>query len=943
MNAFVSPFFSPRTPAILVFTFCLQLGLLWAQSATSGAMSGTVVDADGNPLPGVVLSVTSDALVRGSQTTVTSESGRYRLPSLPPGLYDVRAAMNGFKTAEVTQVRVSLGQIMDVPLTLTPAGADVREQMVVTGETPLVGTTSNATSANLDEQFIERTPLPRDATQLMNYLPGVNDGLAYGGTQSAANAYNLDGVDVSDPASGSQWLLPNVDWIEEVQVLGLGASAEYGGFTGAAVNIVTKSGGNTFSGDVRAYVSNERWNASRADQLESRDLSVSIGGPIIKDRLWFFVSGEEVSRDFTPFQIDEITNAVQAAGLDGADPLLAVDQEEERISRYLAKATWQASDMHKFVLLLDYDGKDSDYRGLSRDVLGSATERQDSPNWSYNLTWEGVLSVTSFVSVKLTGFEGTDDRLPYGGADLPGRTDFETGIAFQNAPYTHLQDKSRTAIKADWTLFADSLFTNNDSHQFKFGITYDDARQDETRTRNGGFTIVDDSFGLGGGDLSLLDQTVAYLAEPDAALFSSDVGNHIRLDSVQETLALFAQDQWRVNRLTFNYGLRYTRYRGGFRNGNESVYEADLIAPRLGFAWDVKGDGTTAVKAHYGRYYEGLFTFLFDRERSGNVFTALEFWDYDFDSGQFEPPSSASVPAAADLDPDIDHPHVDQFLVTVEHGIGRDWLLGVDLVHRETRNIIAMVNANEDYDSLSAIGNPLGADFPFFELLSPERFALTNPAGAYRDYQSVTLRADRRFRDGWSMRGSLVWSDLQGNTFRANSYTDEWEDRNGQTNADGTLPGFAEWEFKLSASVDLPYGVMSSVFFSHRSGAHWTPTVRVRGLLENDRQTVFAAPRGSEQLDDRQLVDLRLAKEFDLGRVRLSLMVDVFNLLDEDTVIEVRDRWGDYRYDFRNHPEDSFFSEAFVSDAQGNRVSRLGSVLERESAREMRLGVKASF
>lgn len=934
--------FSPRFLSLVFLSFGLVSAWLPAQSTTGGALTGTVVDGDRAPMPGVVVTVSSTALVRGSATDVTAANGRFRFPVLPPGRYQVRATMVGFQPAELKDVRVSLGQVMDVTLTLVAPTEDVSEQMVVTTTAPLVGTTDNAPALNLDQDFIERTPLPRDATQLMNYLPGVNDGLAYGGTQTASNAYNLDGVDVSDPAGGSQWLLPNVDWIEEVQVLGLGAPAEYGGFTGAAVNIVTKSGGNTLRGDVRAYVSDTAWNASRADQRESRDFSVSVGGPIIKDRLWFFVSGEEVTREFTPFQIDEITAAVRAAGLDQVDPLLTVDREKERVSRYLAKATWQATDAHKLVFLLDYDGKDTDYRGLSRDVLGPASERQDSPNWSYNLTWEAFLGQAGFLSVKLTGFEGSDDRLPYRGDLLPGRTDFETGIEFQNAPYTHLQDKSRTALKADWTLFGDSLFVANDSHQFKLGLAYDDAAQDETRYRNGGLTVVDDSYGLGG-DLGQLAQIMAYLSDPDQALFSSDVGNHIRLDSVQETLALFAQDQWRVGRLTLNYGLRYTRYRGGFRNGDTSVYQADLIAPRLGFAWDLDGRGETVLKAHFGRYYEGLFTFLFDRERSGNVFTPLEFWDYNFDSESFEPPSSPAMPAAADLDPDIDHPYVDQMLVSVERGLGGSWLLGFDFVQRETRNIIAMVNQNDDYDRLTSSGNPLGADFPFYELLSPERFALTNPDGAYRDYRSLTLRADRRFRDGWSMRASVVWSDLEGNTFKSNGYTDEWEDLNGQTNADGTLPGFAEWEFKLSGSFDLPWGVATSVYYRFLSGEHWTPTVRLRGLLENDRQTVFAAARGSEQLDDRQTLDLRLNKDFDLGRVRLSLMVDVFNLFDDDTVIAVRERWGDYRYDYRNHPEDSFFSEAFVSDADGESVPRLGSVLEREQAREMRLGLKASF
>lgn len=893
-----------------------------AAQTTSGALTGTVLDDTGLPLPGATVTVTSPDLVRGAASAVTDASGAFRFPSLPPSTYTVEVTLQGFRSSRKEGVRLGLGQTLALPFRLDLPS--VAAEAVVTAEAPLVSVVSNSVAGNITSEFLQRQPVSRSQASVVNLTPGVKDGLAYGSTESASNAYSLDGVNVADPASGEQWILPNVDWLKEVQVSGLGADAEVGGFTGAAINVITKSGGNDLSGDVTAYYSDESLNSSNSSdpgltpaEVESyTDLAANVGGAIKKDLLWFFVSGNEVRSDNRPQGAENTTLT--------------------KFSRYLGKLTLQVNEANKLVGLLDYDGVTRDRRGISSNVLESASVRQESPNWSYNLSWESMLSSSSFLELKATGFTGTDDRLPYYGPSTPGRSDADSGISWQNATYTTFVDNSRLSFDGAWSLFADGLIAKNDSHRFKIGINYEQAEADEIRTRNGGFTYYDDSY--------YCDSLDAYFADPSCALYSSDRGSDINLQSVNKGLSAYIQDSWQVSRFTVNAGVRYTRYEAGFRNGDESVYApGDLFSPRIGIVWDVFGTAKTAVKAHWGRYYEGLFTYLYDREESGQVFTPTTYWDYNFDTGAFDIPVGGGSTNRAALDPSIGHPYMDQLVVSLERQVGRDLTFAVDYARRENSDIVAFANVVDDYDALvapagvfkDANGNQVAAgDLPFYDLLSRPSNVLLNPADAYRQYDAVFLRAEKRYSNGWSARASVVWSESKGNTFAANGYTDEWADRNGQTNADGLLARNSEWEVKVSGSVDLPWGLLASAYYQFYSGENWTPTVLIRGLYRNDRQTVFLNERGSERLPDRNLLDLKLSKQFRLGaRSSITVFADAFNVLNSDTELSVDNNLGTYRYNYRNHPAGSTF--------QARSAYRGVTAIERP--REIRLGARFSF
>ena len=474
-----------RLSLVVIAVLALAIGQVAAQS-TSGSVRGVVTDPQGEMLPGPTVLAIPDALVSGQQSVVTSTQGVYRFPSLPPGSYTLEAHMPGFRSVRRDGITVGLGQTLDVDLQM--GDVTVSEEIVVVADAVQVSTVSNNVGFNMDESFIERQPLSRDPAGLMNYAPGINNDQAYGAPSTYQNAYNLDGVDVSDPELGSQWVFPNMDWIQEVQVAGLGADAEYGGFTGAVVNLVTKSGGNEFHGDVRAYYSGGGLNAESAppgvegtNKLTSDwEASVNLGGKIIADKLWFFASASERKRNIDPF-------------FSSGAPDFGRESTVREWTQAIGKLTYQANDANRGMLLVDYDAVDEDYRGVGDLTLSDAAEHQDSPSYSFNATWESLVNDANFLTAKLTGYKGQDDRLPHHG-DEPGRYDLDSGFEWVNLAESGYKDVKRTAFDVSWSLFADGLITSDDSHNFKFGGTYEDLSSDYVTHVNGGFTYVDDSY-----------------------------------------------------------------------------------------------------------------------------------------------------------------------------------------------------------------------------------------------------------------------------------------------------------------------------------------------------------------------------------------------------------------------------------------------------------------
>jgi len=912
----------PRKVSIAVGAALLLLlataGTAWAQGST-GSVRGVVKDDQGGPLPGVTVTASSSALMTGKSTTITDTRGGYRFPSLPPGTYVLDAQLSGFKKIQQPALRVGLGQalVMDFKLPLE----SVKTEVVVTGEAPVVSVVSNDVSNNFGADYIEKQPLPRNYYSIVKTAPGVNMALggsesilAYGGTQNRQNSYTIDGANVADSASGEYWLLPSIQWMEEIQVGGLGAPAEYGAYTGAVINGITKSGGNEFHGALEAYYQPEGWTSDNAPEgfetegtFKFEDYAASLGGPIVKDKLWFFVSGEYWRQTTTPV---------------GAEATSV-----RTVPRFLGKLTWQANEKVRVYGMAEHDGLQHDRRGVSAYTLPEASSDEESPNTTFALNGELLLNSSNFLNLKVTGYDGELNYKPYNGLDTPGRIDDDSGYAWVNQDIHQFNERSRLTVDGSWSLFKDGLFGKNDSHSFKFGASYEDAESSDDWRRNGGFTYYDYSGDCAGG----LEE---YFRNPSCGPYYVEKGwGEYVIYGQQQGLVLYAQDSMRLDRVTVNAGVRFTNYKAGWQKGygNSNVYEVDNWDPRIGFVWDVFGTGRSAVKAHWGRYHAGMFTYMYDREESGHGVIPDQdcYWDGEGYNDCDEPTYISATMG------EVNHPYVDETILTLEHQLGKEVSLGFDFIDRRFRSMIAMVNVNDDYTSIVAHNNPLtGGDLPIYILNSPSRFVLTTENGSYRDYDSAVLRFEKRYSQGWSLRSSLVWTDLKGNIESNSGYADEYRDKNGFTNIDGRIAlSYSEWEFKLSGAVDLPLGFVASGQYTYLSGQYWTPYVRVnRGLDYNSSvgRNINLVSRGSEQFDDRHLIDLRLAWALNLGGAnKLELSLECFNALNKGTVLDNYNRWGTY--------------DARPSRQTWTKASNYGDPYTIEAPRQFRAGVRFNF
>ncbi|MGZ5469546.1 MAG: carboxypeptidase regulatory-like domain-containing protein, partial [Candidatus Aminicenantales bacterium] len=319
---------------ILLVMFSLALGLAFfnvnavrAQSILDGKLTGTITEASGDPLPGVAIEITSPALISGKRATVTSARGTYVFLNLPVGVYKITATLPGFKTTVQDKVGISAGGSLEVNLRLEPGA--IEEQITVLAASPIIDTKSSAIDSKLENQMVSRLPTSRDAFyDLSLTTPGMFDHgsnagwlpspTAYSGS-SNENVFLVNGVNTTNPRGSSFGSLVKVNYntVEEVRVVALGSKAEYGSFSGAAIDVLTKSGSNSFHGNAGVFFQPVKWSRSNqpvdtatygtdwlwvaregspannlygAPTAGDRDyeLNATLGGPIIKDKIWFY-------------------------------------------------------------------------------------------------------------------------------------------------------------------------------------------------------------------------------------------------------------------------------------------------------------------------------------------------------------------------------------------------------------------------------------------------------------------------------------------------------------------------------------------------------------------------------------------------------------------------------------------------------------------------------
>jgi carboxypeptidase family protein/TonB-dependent receptor-like protein len=863
-----------RTAAMLLLAAIVATPVL-AQSLT-GSITGSIKDEQGAVLPGVTVTLTGK---QGSKTEVTDSNGVYRFPALEVGAYQLSADLSGFSKATRADIAISPGRELAIDLTLKVSG--VAENVTVVGESPVVDVKSSATETTISQSLLFSAPITRTAINVINYAPGVNSSSAYGGGAGSGNALLIDGVDTRDPSGGTAWTFYNYNVVEEYQFQGLGAPAEYGGFTGAVVNTITKSGGNRFSGLFDFFGSNKSLgsnnvpksvaaqNPTLADPAITKkyaDITTQFGGPIKQNKLFFFASAQRF--------------------LLSVDPTGGVTERHEVSPRLNFKLTWQPNPSNNFTGHIQYDAYNIIGRaGVSALIANDdLTNQEDAPEYVWMTQYRHLFNSNTFSEVKYTGWWGFYDLNPK--KTVSAHFD-ETGLVHGSQGWFYYADRTRDQVNGSITHYADKF----GRHELKFGAEFERSTTRDRYGYNNGFTFYD----YGG-----------------APYYAYSYGYDLSGTNLRQSV--FAQDAWHAtNRLTFNVGVRGDMYQGKGKSAGK-VYDSSNWAPRLGVALDVAGDNRTVVKGSYGWYYEGSQTQLFTRALPGLQDYVTYAVNPNGTVGEEIDRTLLSIPYK--MANDIKHPRVDETTIGFERALMGDMRLSLTGVWRDNKNFVNSVNPSARWQPVTTTTDT-GQTITLYRwvnrattssdyiIRNVEGFQYLDPNGSvigtidpFRKYRAFMAVLNKRYTNRWQAQISYVFAKATGNVDNSGAAqvsSRQFESPNlALVNSEGEASFTPKHEFKLLGSYQIPVIEASvNAFFRSTSGLPYSriqqfPTSIVGAGSSTSYRRIPIDPRGTYHLPTLTQLDLRIEKNFTApGSNRVGIYVDIENVANRGGITNV--------------------------------------------------------
>jgi Carboxypeptidase regulatory-like domain len=873
--------------------FALPLGAL--AQITTGDIRGVITDESGGILPGVTVTIRGRA-VPGAPTTITNESGIYRFPNLPPGTYDLTVELQGFATQTQTGVPVQLGATAEINILMKVSTQT--ETVTVTADAPVVDATSTQVATNYGREWVENAPVRRFTFfDLVNAAPGVSPAYSTDsrsqafGSATNENLYLLDGTDFTAPFTGAAWPWPNTDAIEEVQVLSLGAPADYGNLGGAVFNIVTRQGSNNFRGDANFYWQTQDLTASNTTEEQDGgfpynrdefvDTTWQLGGPIIQDKFWFFGSYQ--------YQKD----ADSQPGTDPAFPAVS------SAKRYFWKLNYQLNQNNRFQAQTHDDFYEIPDRNTATEAPSTASV-ETGHNPSPGVMWNSVLNSTTVLEVRYSGFYGKDHGDPLDGGPRVARRyyDLDTGN-ITGGIYSWYDGKSeKTAFSGKVTKFADNFLGG--SHDFRLGVQYNSGLGEYTYGPN--------------------DYIYTYGDTPAYGYTQLPYTQGGRMSGI----GFYADDTYQMGRATLNLGLRFDSSKGYFAaqdildaQGNptgqqsravDELFRWNVWSPRIGVTYKLTDSGSSVVKANYGRYYRGIVTSEFDNA-TPSITPRYLF------SGLY---SSSGVPLDTELvsdnsqltvDPDLSNPYVDQFIANLEQQIGTNTGFSVSYVYKRGENQTAYPDIGGTYVQVPWTTAPAGVNVPLlFQLTSgPDSrlFQLRNDDRMYARYNGVAFELKKRMSSNWQANLGLTLSKSEGrlgaSSARSSPITRPsstasifGQNPNDFINSDGRQIGDRPVIFKAQFMYQLPWNMLTSFNFQSQSGRPIVEEVRppssVTGI-PGTNNVVANVVDGEVRTSHWTTLDARVEKAFALGgTAELAVFGDFLNLFNSDDYESVLDR-----------------------------------------------------
>ena len=589
--------------AMFILCLCLSTGTALAQGQQYGTLSGRVSSQDDASLPGVRVTVTSDAL-QGARAATTDVNGVYALPGLAPGNYVVKFELDGMSTVD-RRATVSLGtvSVVDQQLSLAP----VKEAIEVRASTPSAVTSHG--SANLVMSELSKLPVGRTPFLMTELTPGVTDNtpnnsqVTISGAFAYDNVFLIDGVDINDNVLGTANNLFIEEAIQETQVLSSGVSAEYGRFSGGVVNIITRSGGNTPSGAFRLNLTNPAWSAetpfeksgniSRASKY-SPTFEATAGGPLVRDRVWLF-GATRVERTTT-----------QTAFAQTRIPYTSTNDN----TRYEGKVTATLRPGHTVQGTLIDNDTDLRQPSLGASIDPATMTTPSTPNRIVAATWRGVIGSHTFAeaqfsdkSWKLENAGGTSAAI----VDSPFLTRGASGVPANlqyNGPYfdsTDPEERNNQQFAASVSRMLSSRRAG--THELKSGF------ESFTSTRVGGNSqslsgyVFQADYKVGADGRPELDANGRLIPRFVPGTTRLQTWMPLRGSSIDvTTVSAYVNDHWTAGRrVSFDAGIRY-EHASSRATGDISGADGSALMPRFGASYDLTADGRTVVHATYGDY-----------------------------------------------------------------------------------------------------------------------------------------------------------------------------------------------------------------------------------------------------------------------------------------------------------------------------------------------------
>ena len=913
-----------RSLALAAIVTSAVTTVAWAQ-AQSNEIFGRVTDASGAVIPGVTVTIASPALIT-PQSTVTVESGAYRFPNIPLGLYSVTFEIPGFQRVIRENVRIATGFVAEINARLEVS--TVQETVTVNAASPVVDTRSTIQGQTFTREMLESIPTARDPWVVLEQTPGVimnqqNVGGNKSGQQSTFIAHgtgnnevwNVDGGNITDMAASSSSLYFDFDAFEEIQIQTGGSDASVQS-SGVSINLVTRSGGNQLRGSSRFYVVDNNFQGDNINaELEAqgagsgnpvkniKDYGFEIGGPIIKNKAWFWGSA-----GFNDIEVGVIGFTNPGGDPNNPDDLFT---DLTRLKTYNAKLNYQWAPSNKSTFLYFFNDKIRNARGAGPTNPPETTFRQTAPVSNFKASHQWIPG--NRLTMEFQGFS-----MPNGGfrldfhedslIDVQAATDLVTGMDWRS---NQLNDNRRpqSELRADGNYFLSSVLGGD--HATKFGIGWRDTPFGFSSVRGGGAT----------------------------ARFRSGVPSEATLyrNSNTETALTqvfgYIQDSYTRGRLTINGGLRFDYQNDEALSSSvpANAMIPDLLpavdfagtdsgiafydwSPRVGVTYDLTNDGRTVLKGNYAMYWGTGISTAASLNPVSEVSLRYPWNDLNGDTfvqrneldltrllnrtGNYNPANPASPVSSTTVDPNFKNDRTDEFSIGLERELMANFGVGAAYIYRSYPDYENFTTINglrsEDYVPVAftaACGNTT-CDQPSYTVTyyqlpfqQPGTGTRRN-ADRTREYHGLELTARKRFGDRWMLNAS---ANIQSTTYHYGGPNVSYQDPTDIEKLDGAQTGTSNsrWVGKLTGLYVLPwYDIGVSGFLNMRQGYPFnrfvqSPT-RTGGIGTSN---VDIDRWGDVRYENFYQVDMRVEKQFTFGRTKWAAAFDVFNMLNSDVVL----------------------------------------------------------